>query len=871
MALKYYLSKWHFLAIFFLVLIILSFIIPANASKTIGFQERYYDWEGYVHNFNGANLEARPLYVVVDNVDNWAIVRDNKTVYLPKRSWIEYKFYPERIVPIYKIDNFSQISGLVTKVNTSIWYLTVPFSSNYYVSVTDDLIDFGVFKRTTKVTATDSNTTVCGLLENISCPDYRVVPRVVNNDIRLYFNPQNFTNVVYPLYLTENTVTVDNATFWSTQDCGDGYWSAYGGGSCATPLNSSIHANLTGYWDMESTAGTTEYGIDRYGRFPNSTIAATWNGGASINSTSGQNWGNAALFNGLGDYLQIPDSDAFTIPAGSKATWSLIQYNNNSTSRDNTFFSKYGAAHEWIFAYASSNLYFWVYDDSFSGYRGRYSPAPSNKTFHKVQSTYNGGTLPTSISIYTDDVKSDTTNFTFNPFVSMRNTAETVKIASTSSGSPGWFNGSIDEVIKDASGNQILSNSTYSTSWSKSFLNNTASAGNIINAVKFNIYNLNVQNNTANISARETGNSTWTLINSSYVSDTWINQTFWNSTDFAVDVSGNGSSRAFIISMTYDETVPYIPPTPINLTYITDNSTWINHTWSPGSGYVTDSYNVSVNGVWTNGSVNTSYNNTGLSLCSWSNISVYAWNNSGTGHLNTTPASQNVQIACPYHIVTGYVTNYLGAFVDDALVQIDDVSTFSEDTYIVDNTDLCDFNHSTMRCDGTRTANVTYNASSEIELLVFSHANQTSQTAQIILNIDGTNVSYTSGRPLGGAETSYKELSVTIPKYTNYTLYFTNEHHYEWREYRKVHGYYSLTVHDGSQNVLVQQLDYDNFTSTINVTADMTYNISLVEKEEVSEDVVIDYSMIAAIVGGLLAFVLLRKRRKDDDYKYKGE
>ena len=59
-------------------------------------------------------------------------------------------------------------------------------------------------------------------------------------------------------------------------------------------------------------------------------------------------------------------------------------------------------------------------------------------------------------------------------------------------------------------------------------------------------------------------------------------------------------------------------------------------------GNVTDSYNVSVNGVWNNGTTNTFVNGIGGSG-GWANITVWAWNASGTGTLSTGCISDNVQ------------------------------------------------------------------------------------------------------------------------------------------------------------------------------------------------------------------------------------
>jgi hypothetical protein len=105
----------------------------------------------------------------------------------------------------------------------------------------------------------------------------------------------------------------------------------------------------------------------------------------------------------------------------------------------------------------------------------------------------------------------------------------------------------------------------------------------------------------------------------------------------------------------------YIPPDPTNLTNTTGRY-WVNYTWQAGSegvgdlpdaggnstpavfdmGNVTDSYNVSVNGTWHNGTTNTSINET-VGPGEWVNITVWAWNASGTGTLSADCVSDDRQ------------------------------------------------------------------------------------------------------------------------------------------------------------------------------------------------------------------------------------
>ena len=96
----------------------------------------------------------------------------------------------------------------------------------------------------------------------------------------------------------------------------------------------------------------------------------------------------------------------------------------------------------------------------------------------------------------------------------------------------------------------------------------------------------------------------------------------------------------FFIVFGVEETGNIIPPTPTNL----DNTTgffWVNHTWEAGTGNVTDSYNISHNSIWYNGTINAYYNSGDIGAGVWSNITVYAYNNSNTLSINNV--SQNIQ------------------------------------------------------------------------------------------------------------------------------------------------------------------------------------------------------------------------------------
>ena len=127
-----------------------------------------------------------------------------------------------------------------------------------------------------------------------------------------------------------------------------------------------------------------------------------------------------------------------------------------------------------------------------------------------------------------------------------------------------------------------------------------------------------------------TGKGNWTSTEGTYYVDFGVSDAYGSTDNYTMTITGYSST----------------PPAPTNIA----NSTgchWVNHTWQAGSGTVSDSYNVSINSVWHNGTANVYYNETGIPPIGWSNISVYAFNNS-QGTISDTNVSQNVQIpGCP--------------------------------------------------------------------------------------------------------------------------------------------------------------------------------------------------------------------------------
>jgi len=148
---------------------------------------------------------------------------------------------------------------------------------------------------------------------------------------------------------------------------------------------------------------------------------------------------------------------------------------------------------------------------------------------------------------------------------------------------------------------------------------------------------------------------------------------------------------------------------------------------------------------------------------------------------------------------------------------------------------------------GERVQGVTYYANeTPIEIFIWGHGQNVSQTAELHLFINGTKVADTSGRPLGASEQSNKTIVAMIPRYASYKIEANNAHHYEWREYRVIAGTngsvsitnnYFNTTGNGTGNascdncINATQLE-TNLSTKVNKSGDtMTGNLSMTTNE----------------------------------------
>jgi len=146
-------------------------------------------------------------------------------------------------------------------------------------------------------------------------------------------------------------------------------------------------------------------------------------------------------------------------------------------------------------------------------------------------------------------------------------------------------------------------------------------------------------------------NVTWYINGTLVQTDPGVTSSgYTNSTATAgiYNVTSIASDSIDTVSWTWTWTVStplpenFIPADPFNLQNTTGNF-HVNHTWQPGAGNETDSYNVSINDSWTNGTTSAIADTT-TSPHGWVNITVYSYNSSGTGSLSTASISQTTQV-----------------------------------------------------------------------------------------------------------------------------------------------------------------------------------------------------------------------------------
>ena len=233
------------------------------------------------------------------------------------------------------------------------------------------------------------------------------------------------------------------------------------------PLDATAHtqaSNLIGYWRNNSltTAGAWEdlSANTNHGVVTGGVDAFFQSGLQSGRDSQGmfethpQVGGGVLSFDGVGDYVEIADSDSYTFINGgfSLECW----FKMNATPGGNTYLIAKTAAdgagnndntEYGIFIASSKKIFFRINDDSASAYIGAYyNTAFDVDTWYHVVCTHEaGGTTSAKCKIYVDgavvtDVDSET-----GTYVAMESTTQKFTIGAKSGGYD-FFNGAIDEV-----------------------------------------------------------------------------------------------------------------------------------------------------------------------------------------------------------------------------------------------------------------------------------------------------------------------------------------------------------------------------------------------------------------------------------------
>jgi hypothetical protein len=265
---------------------------------------------------------------------------------------------------------------------------------------------------------------------------------------------------------------------------------------------------------------------------------------------------------------------------------------------------------------------------------------------------------------------------------------------------------------------------------------------------------------------------------------------------FLFDEGVNGS--LYYIDNVTLETV-YISPSPTNLT-ATQGNFWINYTWSAGTGNVTDSFNVSQNGTWTNGS-SAPFLNTTISPHNWSNITVYAYNNSGEGELNLTAISDNTQLTNNLITLSNISSTYIGSIGSQIAIYPTYNDSDSDTPTFASSTTKGNFTSSngtflwTPQAGDNGTYNWYINVSdgySSVDTINFSvsvNSNTpgtpidiTSTTGNFwvnttwssSVNTDSYNISFNNGSYLNGSASNYINLTLSPHAWSNITVWGYN-------------------------------------------------------------------------------------------------
>ncbi len=149
------------------------------------------------------------------------------------------------------------------------------------------------------------------------------------------------------------------------------------------------------------------------------------------------------------------------------------------------------------------------------------------------------------------------------------------------------------------------------------------------------------------------------------------------------------------------------------------------------------------------------------------------------------------------------------------------------------DTDLCNFNHTSGRCNGVRNASVIYHANeSSIYISIKAHGNAANQNVNISLFRNGVEIAHDAKRPLAVPENIWGTAYGIIDKGDNYSFTVEGYHHYEVYETYFLSGKngtlsINQNITNTTQNILNGTTNHHNLTNKSLSDHNTTSNLSL--------------------------------------------
>jgi PGF-pre-PGF domain-containing protein len=259
---------------------------------------------------------------------------------------------------------------------------------------------------------------------------------------------------------------------------------------------------------------------------------------------------------------------------------------------------------------------------------------------------------------------------------------------------------------------------------------------------------------------------------------------------------GYGSSDSQIITITVDNKV-FTPATPINLNHDSGNF-YVNWSWDAGTGNKTNSYNVNLNGVWTNGTTD-SISDSSMNPHETSTIEVYAFNSS-TNSLSVSSISDEFTLANNPVTITGL--SNINIFEDETANVNANANDADNDeiTFACNRTDLfTNFNTAT----GVGSWTPDNNDAGTYDIL-FTASDAYSSSDSEVITITVSNLAYIPATPVLDSPT-IDQLSIThnwhsgtgnvtdsfiVNDGTNHDVGLTSE----WVDVVSAHGWSNITI-----------------------------------------------------------------------------